>query len=339
MNPTARRPRRPRSLPRRTAGRLAGAVVAALLVATVVVACTGADEGSSSGEALDPTTELTGPDTAGGADADPTEAAGDRAGSAQSEAARGSGSLARQVAETSRSVIATGTISLRADDVEDARFDVQRVVDENGGEIADEETGTDREGEVRRSRLVLRVPVAAFDDVMTAVSEIADLSSATRSADVVTTQVIDTEVRVRAQRKSLERIEALLAKAEDLQDIVAIESQLASRQAELDSLEQQQAYLADQTSMATVTVLLERADDAVADEVSRAGFLIGLGDGWEALQRSTVAVLTVVGAVLPFVALLALVAVPGRLLLRRRAARRTARTPSAAPAVPGPSQG
>ncbi len=318
--------------------RLGGAAVATLLTATAVVACAASDDAPAGGSGSSGSSELSAVGDPGGGDGAVADRATDQA---EAPEAAG-GSTAKQVAERARAVIATGTVSLRSDDVAQARFDVQRVVDEQGGEIADEETGTDDEGEVRRSRLVLRVPVDAFDQVMAEVAEVAELSRATRTTDDVTTQVIDNESRVRAQRTSLERVEALLARAEDLEDIVAIETQLTRRQAELDSLEQQQAWLADQTSLATVTVLVERATQP-ADDVDRAGFLIGLGDGWDALQRSTVAVLTTLGAVLPFALLLALLALPGRLLLRRladrSAARRSARTPSAAPAAPGPSTG
>ena len=86
----------------------------------------------------------------------------------------------------------------------------------------------------------------------------AQLSSASRNSEDVTTEVIDTDVRIRAQTKSLRRVELLLARAQSIRDIVAIEAQLTRRQADLDSLKQRQAYLADQTSMSTVTVYLER---------------------------------------------------------------------------------
>ena len=39
---------------------------------------------------------------------------------------------------------------------------------------------------------------------------------------------------------------------------MAIESELSQRQADLDSLEQQAAYLADQTSMSTIVVSIDQ---------------------------------------------------------------------------------
>ena len=80
------------------------------------------------------------------------------------------------------------------------------------------------------------------------------LRSSNRGSEDVTTQVIDTGVRVRAQEASLKRVELLLAEASDLKDVIWIESQLTSRQAELDSLKSQQSWLTDQTSLSTITV-------------------------------------------------------------------------------------
>jgi hypothetical protein len=66
----------------------------------------------------------------------------------------------------------------------------------------------------------------------------------------VTTEIIDTNVRVAAQKRSIKRMTELLNQAASISDIVAIESQLASRETVLESLVAQQAWLRDQTSLA-----------------------------------------------------------------------------------------
>jgi hypothetical protein len=222
-----------------------------------------------------------------------------------------------------RAVISTGTVTLESKDVEQARFDVQKVVDGHGGEISDEQTATDDQGEIDRSRLVIRVPSGSFGDVMDELGDVADLRSAKRTSEDVTTEVIDIGVRVRAQEKSLERIELLLARAQDLRAIIAIESQLTRRQAELDSLKAQQAYLADQTSLSTITVFLEQKEEkADPVEEDEAGFLAGLQSGWTALGGAATVLATVLGAVLPFAILLLLLGVPTWLLARSVVRRR-----------------
>lgn len=234
-----------------------------------------------------------------------------------------------------RAVISTGEVSLRSDDVAAARFDVQRVVDIHGGEITEENTETNDAGTVNRSRLVIRVPVAEFSDTMAELKKVADFESASSSSEDVTTQVIDTQVRIRAQEKSVERIEILLARAQSIRDIVAIEAQLTRRQADLDSLKQQMAWLDDQTSMSTITVHLRQTPPPKADPADDTGFLAGLAAGWDGMKTFVTGAATLVGALLPFAVLLTLVGVPLWFLLRRFLRSR----PHPAEADPVPAEG
>jgi len=225
-------------------------------------------------------------------------------------------------AATERSIISKGVVALLDDDVAKARFDVQKIVDVHDGEIAEEKTQTDDDGAVSQSRLVVRVPVSDFDATMEELENVGELESSSRNSEDVTTTVIDNEVRIRAQTESLKRVEILLARAQTIRDIVNIESQLTRRQAELDSLKSQQSYLADQTSMSTITVFLEFKPEpvekkkAVEKEEAATGFLAGLGSGWDALKSFMTGAATVIGALLPFAVLFLLLGVPTWWLLR-----------------------
>lgn len=221
-------------------------------------------------------------------------------------------------------VIATGTVELEAEDVGKARFDIRKLVDQFRGTVTQQETTTGDEGEVTTARLVVRVPSDRFTDAQAALEEVGTLTGSDSAAEDVTTEVLDIEARVRAQRKSVERIEALLAQAENLQQVVSIENQLARRQADLDSLVSRQKWLADQTSLSTLTVYVEKTEKEEADEEETAGgFLGGLRDGWDSFVAGGAVALTVVGFALPWVALLLLIGVPLWMVVRRRSTDRT----------------
>lgn len=296
--------------------RLAALVAAPLLALT---ACSGGVDSSDVQSDTGGTTTLTDSvtDSDGGSTA--SESASD---SEQDSPAPANGSKSRPAPMT-RAVISTGTVSLRADDVTEARRDVQRIADAHRAQVSEEETGTDEDGRAAYARMVLRVPVAQFDATLDELEKAADLRDSSRTTEDVTTQVIDTDVRVRAQEASLRRVEALLARAEKLQDIVWIEAQLTTRQAELDSLRQQQAWLADQTSMSTITVditLAGKAEPKKDDD----GFLAGLRSGWDGLSATATALATVTGALLPFAVVLGVLGVPVWLVVRGRRRRRGA---------------
>ena len=328
--------------PRTSVAAVAGALVA-LLALLVLAGCgTGSSDDVMGGESMaepmmdDATMRGLAKEVAGGAmdstsastgDGDMSVDAADVAEAATEEGAEG----AREAA-----IISTGTVSLRADDVGDARFEVQKVVDRVGGQVTDSETRTDDDGEVRTARLVLRVPSAEFTETIDALEKVADLEASSTTSEDVTSQVVDTDVRIRVQRQSIARIEQLLDRAGSIRDIVAVERQLTDREARLNSLLRQQAYLADQTSMSTITVHLQRhPSEEPEEEDGDDGFLAGLSAGWEALGTVAVGLATVAGAVLPFAVLALVLGLPGWLLLRgvvRR--RRTPGTVAAQPAAP-----
>jgi hypothetical protein len=311
----------------------AAGILTAITMTALTAACSA---GSSDDSAADMST------SSGGADAGAAEAPnasarelGDTAssesgGSASDGSGSGSGSVTTAVRE--RSIIATGAVSLASKDVSETRREVQRIVDAQGGDVTEENTETDDDGDMAYARLVLRVPSARFGASMEALEKAGVLRSSTRGSEDVTTQVIDTGVRVRAQEASLKRVELLLAEAKTLKDVIWIESQLTSRQAELDSLESQQSWLADQTTLSTITVDITTQAARVTqkkDDDTPAGFVSGLKGGTKALGVTVAAVSTVLGALLPFAVLALVLGLPVWLVVRRRRGTAVPPTPAA----------
>jgi hypothetical protein len=135
----------------------------------------------------------------------------------------------------------------------------------------------------------------------------------------------------------------LLAKATTIGEIVSIESELTQREADLESLEAQQAKLGDLTTLSTITVTLlgPQAKQAAAKKTEhKSGFVAGLSRGWHTFLASMAWLLTVVGAILPFAIGIALLAWLARLLVRRMQARRPPEgTRTAVEASPPPASG
>jgi hypothetical protein len=313
----------------RSRSRTAG-LLTALTMTALLAACSADDSGSDavsgdvSGETSSGSSGSSSGSSSGGSDAGGSSA--DSTGSSDAS----SGQDGPTAPELQRSVISNGTVSLAGEDVRATRQDVQRVVDAQGGEITDETTETDSEGDTSYVRMVVRVPSRKFGETMSALEQVGVLRSSDRGSEDVTTQVIDNGARVRAQEASLRRVELLLADARDLKDVIWIESQLTGRQAELDSLKSQQSWLADQTSLSTITVDIS-THQVVEDEPEEerpTGFLAGLDGGSKAMGTLFTIVTTMVGALLPFAAVALVLGLPVWLVVRRR---RTAasRTPAA----------
>ncbi|MFE6024938.1 DUF4349 domain-containing protein [Streptomyces niveus] len=235
-------------------------------------------------------------------------------------------------------VIRTATLSVEVKSVTRALAEARSVALDAGGVIEDETTERVDDSYIT-SHVVLRVPEAEYDSVLTELAGTGKLLSRTANAKDVTEQVVDVNSRIATQRASVNRVRKLMDQAQDITDVVALESQLNTRQAELESLLAKQASLADRTTMATVTLdLSERAKEEKADEDDGPGFLDALGGGWDAFVSVLRWIVVVLAAILPFVVALAVLFVLWRVFGVRLTALRARRTPAVEPvAAPAPS--
>jgi hypothetical protein len=308
---------------KRTRARILAPVLGALLGLLLVAGCSGADDAADSGDSG-------GSDSAGSA-ADAPAAAAERpadnadlaSGSTASKSIAGYGAAgganrAPVKLDPVQALIKHGTIELTSKDVGKARYDVQKIADRYSGQVTEEQTETADDGDPAYSRMVLRIPVAHFDEAMDDISKAAELKSANTTEDDVTSKLIDTKTRLAVQKRSIARITTLFDRAQSIRDIMAIEAQLSRRQAALESLERRVAYLTGQTTMSTVTVNIERsqAKKAAAEKDDDTGFVAGLKAGWSGLSTFAVGLATVLGAALPWLVVIAILGPPAWLLAR-----------------------
>ncbi len=223
-------------------------------------------------------------------------------------------------------VIRTATLSVEAKSVPKAVAAARAAAEGAGGLVASE--NTERLDDTREtSHLVLRVPQERFGEVLRELSGSGKLLARTSNAKDVTDQVVDVESRISTQRASVARVRELMDKAERISDVVALEGELSSRQADLESLLAQQASLKDRTSLATITLDLTPPDapgDDGEEKDDDPGFLDALGGGWDAFVTMLRWIAVAFGATFPFLLTAALGVVVWRVLRGRREARRTA---------------
>ena len=178
--------------------------------------------------------------------------------------------------------------------------------------------------------LTLSVPADNLDTALDQLGKIGTVLARNTSSQDVTSQYVDTESRLKTMRASVDRVRALMAQAKDLGQVVALESEMSRRQADLESLESQLAALKDSVERSTLAVSLRTPGN---ETVTENGFLAGLRSGWDAFAASAEGLFTGIGAVLPFAVFFALVGSPLVWWLRRRRANRP---PDRAPVAPAP---
>lgn len=213
-------------------------------------------------------------------------------------------------------IVRTGDVSVDVDDITSAASRITSLVTAAGGSVgSDQRFGTATDG---TADLVVRVPPDSFDSLLEAASDLGKELSRSVSAEDVSTVVADVDARVRSLQNSVDRLLALAAQAVSVSDLITVEAELSARQAELESLQAQQRALADQVSLATLSIRLSASSEP---DTQATGFLAGLADGWNALLDAGRAVISTAGRLLPWIGVLLVIAVPLWLILRRR--RRT----------------
>lgn len=218
--------------------------------------------------------------------------------------AKGASGSAEPALLTGSYLVKTGAVSLESADIGQVLTRIYSLVASTGGDIATEDTTTDDKGAEVRSMLVLRIPVDKFDSTATEIAGLGTLVSKARSSKDVTTAVVDIDSRVKSAQRSIETLRTLFSRATKLGDIIALESELSQREADLESLQSQQRALADKTSMSTLTVTISKPAPGPrpkphSDDNFAGGFVSGIKQGWDALKTSVLAVGHVFGLVLP----------------------------------------
>ena len=216
------------------------------------------------------------------------------------------------------------------------------AVEQKAQDVRNLATGTGyvsaAQGKGTTQSITLRVPAAGYDNVITALQRIAPIVSRQETTEDVTSKMVDIGSRMQTMTASVNRVRALLSKAEKIGDVIAIESELSSREADLESLQRQQAALAGQTALSTITVVVQGSITGVKPKVApvappppaaRSGFTGGLANGWDAVRHIGHAGLTVVGTLLPFVPVVAVLLLIGLYLRRRIRRQETPVRPSA----------
>ncbi|WP_338739515.1 DUF4349 domain-containing protein [Haloplanus salilacus] len=168
-----------------------------------------------------------------------------------------------------RSIIRTGEVRIRVEDYEASESNLTAVAEERGGYVSDSAKRIrERDGEDwTTGRVVLRVPAEDFSESMTAVeSEGTVLESRTSSEDV-TDQVVDLEARLENLRAERDRLRTLYDRANDTEDVIAIERRLSEVQTEIERTEARLQNIQRRVAYATITVeLVEPRPDRPAPD-------------------------------------------------------------------------
>lgn len=220
-------------------------------------------------------------------------------------------------------IIRTASLSVTTRAYDESQSAIRALCEELGGYIASSSERTAGTNALRTLNMELRIPSAQLDAFLEGMSGTGRVTSRSESMEDVTDSYQDTQSRLATQQALLARLQSLVTDAASLEELLALESQIADTQYTIDRLTQSLLSTDRRVSYATVTLTL-REEKPGDTAITQPSFTERLSDALEAgltafADFMTDAALFLVAS-LPFLAVVALIAL-GVYLARRRIRR------------------
>ena len=151
-------------------------------------------------------------------------------------------------------IVHTGTLQIRVEAVQPAVDRITSAVVGAGGYVAASKASGSGAG--ASATLDVRIPAAVWDRTLTDLRAIGTILDQEIGSEEVTGQVIDLDARVANLRATEAALQAIMAKATKIQDILDVQTQLTDTRGEIEQLTAKSAGLRDRASFGSLTIQL-----------------------------------------------------------------------------------
>ncbi|HUY92648.1 MAG TPA: DUF4349 domain-containing protein [Pirellulales bacterium] len=224
-----------------------------------------------------------------------------------------------------RMIIYDAEVELAVEKFSDVAAQIGGLAERFGGFVASSSV-SGMPGDSRQGLWRMRVPSARFQALLDAIRPLGEIRSLSTSSSDVSEEFYDIEARVRNQKQEEARLLKLLdERTGKLEEVLAVEREIARVRGEIERLEGRLRVLTDLTSLSTVT--LRVSEISVYHPAEEAAFATRLGRSFHSSLASLVAfaeaIALFIAASLPWLTVLGL-ALAAALTVRRQVVRRRA---------------
>ena len=227
--------------------------MAAVTAAFVLLACNGGKERNESAPGLTGSADRGMPVLASGEA--PPKMAAQRAPFAPSSPPSDQATTVSSAADVAPSMlIRTGSASIEVDKLDPAILKVRQLASQLGGYIANSSITGGRD-QVRSATLEVKIPAARYDQAVGALGGVGKVESVNTSVEDVGEEFVDINARVANAKRLEERLVNLLAtRTGKLEDVLAVERELARVREEIERSEGRLRYLKTRAAISTLSV-------------------------------------------------------------------------------------
>lgn len=184
---------------------------------------------------------------------------------------------------TGQKLIRTARLELESTDFDEAAQGLAKLTEEFGGYFESSGVANYKDG-ARWGDYTIRIPAERFEAFLTQAGTLCHLTWQEVTQDDVGEAYYDTEGRLKTQQIKLERLQALLAKAEVMEDIITIESAISETEWQIEELSGTLRHYDGKVNYATVHVSLSEVYKLSSVEEVPGSFgsrmAAAFGDGW-----------------------------------------------------------
>lgn len=211
---------------------------------------------------------------------EPAAAVNGLGGDAGLSAAAGSSSGDIQVDK----LIYSADVTVETRDFDASTAALSALLERMGGFIESSSlSGSSARGSSRYANYCLRIPSRYFQEVMGSLSELGNILYTNTYTDNITSQYYDTQARLTAYQTQEATLLSMLEKAENVDDLIAIEDKLTDVRYHIESIQSTLKNWDRQVSYSTVRLSLEEVREYTPEPDPGFGTRIATAfrDGWE----------------------------------------------------------
>jgi hypothetical protein len=151
-------------------------------------------------------------------------------------------------------IIRTGHAQVEVENVQRAVTAVRQIASQLGGYVANTSYQGGRD-QIRSATLELKIPAARYEQAVAQLDQIGEVESVNTNAQDVGEEYVDLTARVANARRLEQRLTQLLAaRTGNLEQVLAVERELARVRGEIEQIEGRLRYLRTRAAMSTLVV-------------------------------------------------------------------------------------